>query len=120
MQTTQLAVFYNKHKRDPNFEDEWRERKEKLLKRMVIVYKMSWYETERCRRSHTDMYFAREIDTRWGHPDHLCRIEVYPVPENSYAHASAVSNSKRHNEDEDEEELLFNHDVKYKSIDIEK
>ena len=100
-------------------EDKWRERKAQRLKRMVIIYKMSWYETDRCRRSHTDMYFAREIDTRWGQPNPLCRIEVISVPVGWFAHASAVENSKRHMAQEDyeecqEEELLFNNDIEYK------
>ena len=91
----------------------------------VIVYRMSWYETDRCRRSHTDMYFAREVDTRWGQPNHLCRIEVISVPEGSWAHSSAVENSKKHMADEEwedslAEELLFNEDLEIRTIDMKK
>ena len=105
------------------FEDEWREHRTKKYK--VIVYRMSWYETDRCRRSHTDMYFAREVDTRWGQPNPLCRIEVISVPEGSWAHSSAVENSKKHMADEEwedslAEELLFNDDIEVRTIDMKK
>ena len=42
----------------------------------AYIYKMSWFKTVRHRISHTDMYFAEEEHTRWGHDDPSCRIEV--------------------------------------------
>jgi len=48
---------------------------------MKFIYKMSWYDSRRHTVSHTDMYFARECDTRWGHPNELCRITVIAVRE---------------------------------------
>lgn len=70
-----------------------------IVKRPVIIpykfiYKMSWFESKRHRISHTDMYYLREEDTRWGWEDPLCKISVFRCYEKSNEYDSAVNNSK--------------------------
>ena len=57
------------------------------------IYKMSWYESERHIKSHTDMYYEKEEHTRLGHTDRLCRIMVVKVIEDSSEYESAINNS---------------------------
>ena len=62
---------------------------------MKFVYKMSFYPSKRHTISHTNMYFARESDTRWGHHDPLCKITVIPVDEDSTEYESAMGNTRK-------------------------
>ena len=64
-------------------------------KKYGYVYQMSWFESKRHHKSHTDMYFAEEEHTRWGHCDELCRISVVKVHTYSNEYVSAVENSER-------------------------
>jgi len=74
---------------------------------------MSFYDSDRCIKSHTNMYFVKEEDTRWGHdwydhehPRNVCKIFVIEVDEDSNEYKSAVSNSLvRYEEEEGEEEM---------------
>jgi len=65
---------------------------------------MSWYDSKRHTKSHTDMYYLQEHDTRWGHENELCRISVIEVEETSNEYDSAVNNDKVATEEEEEEE----------------
>ena len=58
---------------------------------------MSWYDSKRHTKSHTDMYYLQEHDTRWGHENELCRISVIEVEETSKEYDSAVNNDKVNN-----------------------
>ena len=77
-------------------ECEWKKRN-KLLPNERIVYMMSWYESNRHSKSHTDMYFLNEKDTRWGHKRNICKIFVICVDKDNYSYVSAVENSQKHN-----------------------
>jgi len=61
---------------------------------MEFVYKMSWFESKRHSISHTDMYFARESDTRWGHRNPLCTITVVAVERGTPEYESAIRNTE--------------------------
>jgi hypothetical protein len=61
---------------------------------MEFVYKMSWFESKRHTISHTDMYFARESDTRWGHHNPLCTITVVAVERGTPEYESAIESTK--------------------------
>jgi len=65
-----------------------------ILKKMKYIYKMSWYDSKRHTKSHTDMFYLQEHDTRWGHENELCRISVVEVEETSNEYDSAVNNDK--------------------------
>jgi hypothetical protein len=63
---------------------------------MVIIYKISWYESKRHQISHTDMYFSTPEGTLWAmeDPDYvrgLIRVYVELVEENSEYHNMALS-----------------------------
>ena len=49
----------------------------------TYIYHMSWFESPRHRRSHTDMYFAEPQHTLWGFDNPLCRISYIKVPTDS-------------------------------------
>jgi len=77
---------------------------------MKYIYKMSFYDNQRCIKSHTDMYFVKEEHTRWGHdfssfdnPREVCKIFVIEVDEDSNEYKSAVSNSRVSDKEEEEE-----------------
>jgi len=59
-----------------------------------FIYKMSWFESKRHRISHTNMFYLREEDTRWGHENQLCKILVFKCCVKSNEYDSAVNNSK--------------------------
>ena len=78
---------------------------------MKYIYKMSWYDNQRCIKSNTDMYFAKEEHTRWGHnwssvddPREVCKIFVIEVDEDSNEYKFAVTNSRIRDKKEEEEE----------------
>ena len=57
------------------------------------IFKMSWYESKRHIKSHSDMYYEKEEHTRWGHSNPLCRISVVVVIEDSNEYKAAIKNS---------------------------
>ena len=59
-----------------------------------FIYRMSWYDSSRHTKSHTNMYFLDPRHTYWGHDDPLCRIELIRVRTDTPEYKSAVSNSK--------------------------
>ena len=60
---------------------------------MKYIYKMSFYDSDRCIKPHTNMYYLKEEHTRWGHDRDLCRIFVIKVNEDSNEYSSALHNS---------------------------
>ena len=72
---------------------------------MKYIYKMSWYDSKRHTKSHTNMYYLQEHHTRWGHENELCRISVVEVEETSNEYDSAVNNDKVATEEEEKKEI---------------
>ena len=57
----------------------------------VWVYQMSWYESKRHTKSHTDMYYLKAEHTHWAEErgDTNCKIHYICVPVNSPYHRMA-------------------------------
>ena len=86
----------------------------------AVIYKMSFYDSSRHRISHTDMYYAEEKHTRWGHRSPLedgciCKIYCILVSKNTHYYNSAISNSERMNKQEAESNELFDNMIKEKN-----
>ena len=68
-----------------------------------IIFKCSWYESKRHRKSHSNMYFKELKDTLWVFDRYeynhgLARVELIKVSKNTNEYTSAVSNSELHDE----------------------
>ena len=96
------------HEKTANNRDEFKEESYILGKRKMssiteepqvgYVFKMSWFESARHTRSHTDMYFAQAEHTHWGFEPYgypHCRISYVQVPVDSPEYTSAVGNSEK-------------------------
>ena len=61
-----------------------------------FIFKISWYESKRHTKSHTDMYYLHEEDTYWAFEDNseLLKVELIRVNECSNEWQSACENSK--------------------------
>lgn len=62
----------------------------------AYIYKMSWYDSPRHRKSHTDMYYMRPEDTLWGFDNPDCRIHFIRVCDQSKEYRMARHNSEIH------------------------
>lgn len=67
---------------------------------VTMIYKCSWFETKRHKKSHTSMYFLKAEHCGWvfGSDDYhngLCRVELIPVLTSVVAYLSAEKNSER-------------------------
>ena len=61
---------------------------------MEFIYKVSFYNNNRSKVSHTDMYYLNPIHTRWAFDTHqIAKIFYIRVPKNSNEYDSAVKNS---------------------------
>ena len=61
---------------------------------MEFIYKVSFYDNNRCKVSHTDMYYLNPIHTRWAFNTHqITKIFYVRVSKNSNEYDSAVKNS---------------------------
>ena len=65
------------------------------------IYKMSWFESKRHHKSHTDMYYLNAEDTKWVFETcPLCnhyRVELIQVLSNSSWYGSASRNTELKN-----------------------
>lgn len=67
-----------------------------------IIYKCSWFETKKHKKSDTDMYFLKEKDTYWvfntdNYKAGLVRIEIIMIDTESNEYKSAVENDEIEN-----------------------
>ena len=66
---------------------------------VILVYKCSYFETNRHKKSHTDMYFLKAEHCGWvfssdDYYNGLSRVELIPVLTSTFAYRSAVENSE--------------------------
>ena len=61
---------------------------------MEFIYKISFYNNNRCKVSHTNMYYLKAEHTRWAFDSHqIVKIFYIRVSKDSYEYKSAVNNS---------------------------
>ena len=60
---------------------------------LKAIFRMSWYDSPRHRKSHTDMYYLKQHHTYWGFDDPLCRIQLIQVRTDTDKYYSALMNS---------------------------
>jgi len=61
---------------------------------MEFIYKVSFYNNNRCNVSHTDMYYINPIHTRWAFNSHqISKVFYICVSINSNEYNSAIKNS---------------------------
>jgi len=72
--------------------------------KMPFVFKCSWFESERHRKSHTSICFEREEDVQFVFETcwkpQVCRVEYIQVDEDSDQHRLAKLNTEIAMEDE--------------------
>jgi hypothetical protein len=73
---------------------------EEMPDELAVIYKMSFYQSPRHTKSHTDTYYAEERDTRWGHrtvweDGTICKIYVILVLKESKEYRMAINNSSK-------------------------
>tara|TARA_R110001606_G_scaffold282330_1_gene430966 strand:- start:265 stop:1029 length:765 start_codon:yes stop_codon:yes gene_type:complete len=95
-----VSVYIDKHKiMEKKYDKKWSYdvfyylNELEMEENKKVIYKMSWYESKRHSKSHTDMYYEKEEHTRWAHFSELCRISVMYVTEDSNEYKSAINNS---------------------------
>ena len=60
---------------------------------LKAIFRMSWYDSPRNTKSHTDQYYLKQHHTYWGFDDPLCRIQLIQVSTDTRAYYSALMNS---------------------------
>ena len=61
---------------------------------MEYIFKISFYDTRRCKTSHTDMYYLKPEHTQWAFNSYQITTVFYiKVSINSTEYKSAVKNS---------------------------
>ena len=61
---------------------------------IAFIYEMSWFQSPRHHRPHTNCYFAEPQHTLWGFDNPLCRISYIKMPMNSAKFRQAIKNSQ--------------------------
>jgi len=82
----------------------------------AFIYRMSWFESRRHTKSHTDMYFLDPRHTYWGYSDPLCRIELIRVRIDTPEYGCAVSSSKVNQEKIDNGTYEFDENGDYRCV----
>jgi len=61
---------------------------------MEYIYKVSFYDNNRCKNSHTDMYYLKAEHTRWAFNTHqIAKVFYICVSKKSNEYDSAAKNS---------------------------
>jgi hypothetical protein len=76
----------------------------KMNTEVRYIYKCSWFETKRHKKSHTNMYFEKAEHTKWIFETRdwfldLVRVEYIMVHISRPEYESAVNNSKKADEE---------------------
>ena len=62
---------------------------------MEFIYKVSFYDNNRCKVSNSNMYYSKPEHTRWAFDSHqIVKIFYIRVSEDSNEYKSALHNSK--------------------------
>ena len=62
---------------------------------MEYIYKISFYENNRCKNPYSNMYYLNPEHTKWAfNTNQIAKIFYIRVPTNSNEHLSAIHNSE--------------------------